>query len=231
MLIGLYGKLPSRRDFIAISASREFLAAWEPWIQGGVSASTMRLGERWKPAFLRAPIWRFWLGAEICGQTVLGAFMPSLDGVGRYFPLTLFARSETGPAILPPEIDAQEAWFEAAETLLLSTLEEGASFEATLAGLQSLGAPLSFTPAPADVLHDGTILASAAPAGFPEAFRAARIADPGQAHASSTFWWTAGSEDFPPVTLSRRLMPDPFIFIDMLTGSFGTRSAGHGEHP
>ena len=91
MRCGLYGKLPSKRDFIAIGTPRELLSVWEPWMQGGLSASRHSLGDHWKQAFLTAPIWRFWLGADLCGTTVLGAFMSSLDGVGRYFPLTLFA--------------------------------------------------------------------------------------------------------------------------------------------
>lgn len=224
MPIGLYGKVPTKRDFIAISASREFLLAWEPWMQGGVSASTMRLGDGWKPAFLRAPIWRFWLGADICGETVAGAFMPSLDGVGRYFPLTLFARAERDTPIPPPELDPMEGWFERVETCLLSTLDEGTSFGATLGGLQTLGMPSSES-APSEsgngrFLADGTVVFDAAEGGFAAAFRSARMAAHAKAYASSSFWWTAGGEGFSPTTLSQRLMPNPFVFIGMITGEF-----------
>ena len=94
MRCGLYGKLPAKRDFVAISAPREFLAVWEPWLQGSISASRLALGNSWQAVFLRAPIWRFWLGAGLSGNTIAGAFMPSVDGVGRYFPLTAFAYAE-----------------------------------------------------------------------------------------------------------------------------------------
>ena len=99
----LYGKLPTKRDFIAAGVPREFLAVWEPWLQGSVSASRVTLGDRWQAAFLTAPIWRFWLGSDLCGVDVIGAFMPSLDGVGRYFPLTLIACADPGferPAVM-----------------------------------------------------------------------------------------------------------------------------------
>ena len=56
MRCGLYGKLPAKRDFIAIGAPREFLRAWEPWIQGGISASRVSLGADWQTVFLTAPI-------------------------------------------------------------------------------------------------------------------------------------------------------------------------------
>jgi type VI secretion system protein ImpM len=83
MRCGLFGKLPAKRDFVALQAPRAFLAVWEKWLQAGVSASRAELGADWQALFLRAPIWRFWLGAELAGAPVLGAFMPSVDGVGR----------------------------------------------------------------------------------------------------------------------------------------------------
>src|SRR5262249_28369685 len=99
MRCSLFGKLAAKRDFIAVAAPRAFLDAWEPWMQSSVSASQHSLGRAWHGAFLAAPIWRFWLGADICGTTVLGAFMSSLDGMGRYYPLTLFACADPGAAI------------------------------------------------------------------------------------------------------------------------------------
>lgn len=122
MRTGLFGKLPAKRDFVALAAPRGFLTVWERWLQGGVSASRQELGSAWQEAFLRAPIWRFWLGAELAGAPVLGAFMPSVDGVGRYFPLSVFAAAEEGDTLPPPELAPQEEWFGAAEAVLLGAL-------------------------------------------------------------------------------------------------------------
>ncbi len=96
MPCGLFGKLPAKRDFIALNAPSDFLAVYEKWLQGGLTASRLELGNRWQEAYLNAPIWRFWLGGAHGGQTVAGAFMPSVDGVGRYFPLTVFAAASPG---------------------------------------------------------------------------------------------------------------------------------------
>lgn len=225
MRFGLFGKLPAKRDFIAISTSREFLTLWEAWMQGGVSASQLRLGKEWRNAFLTAPIWRFWLGAELCGAPTLGAFMPSLDGIGRYFPLTLFVQPGDGGSIAPPEFDPQAEFFAAAEEFLLSTLEEGASFEGTTAALQKLPPP-SDDAAPkalrqgASFLSDGSLLQRADPAAFGETFAAAREADHAAAYAASSFWWTAGGEGYPALALAKRRMPDPHVFTGMLTGNF-----------
>src|SRR6202166_4123372 len=111
----LFGKLGAKRDFIALATPRRFLETWEPWVQACMSASRHRLGDRWQNAFLTAPVWRFWLGADIAGTTVMGAIMPSVDGVGRYYPLTLLAVADPLYSIPPPDLDSQDQWFVQAE--------------------------------------------------------------------------------------------------------------------
>jgi type VI secretion system protein ImpM len=223
MQCGLYGKVPSKRDFIAIAAPREFLTIWEPWMQGGLSASRQSLGDQWQQAFLTAPIWRFWLGAELCGRTVLGAFMPSLDGIGRYFPLTLIAYSNEGAAIPPPEFDPQDGWFAAAEDYLLSTLEEHATFEAVTSGLEGLVKPSDDAPAARrdDTIETkGGMVTHVNGRALPELFASLRVADHADVYASASFWWTIGGDGYQPLAMSVRRLPDPFQFTEMLTGNF-----------
>ena len=148
MRCGLIGKIASKPDYVAIDAPRDFLAAFEPWLHAAVSSSRLQLGERWRAAFLAAPIWRFWLGAEVCGATIIGALMPSIDLGGRYFPLAAFAAPDAGLAIAPPEFDDHRAWFEAAEALLLATLSPGAVFEQAVAALGHLVPPDAFSAGP-----------------------------------------------------------------------------------
>ena len=50
---------------------------------------------------------------------MLGAFMSSLDGLGRYYPLTIFGYADEGAAVPPPDLEPQDAWFVAAEEFLL----------------------------------------------------------------------------------------------------------------
>src|ERR1700730_11841101 len=138
MRCSLFGKLAAKRDFIALFAPRGFLNAWEPWLQSCGSASRDSLGDSWQQAFLTAPIWRFWLGADICGATVAGAIMPSVDGVGSYYPLTLLAVAVPELSISSPDLDAQDDWYLAAEELLLSTLDQTNSFETISSALELL---------------------------------------------------------------------------------------------
>jgi len=227
MHCSLYGKLPAKRDFIAIGAPREFLSAWEPWLQGAITASRTTLGEKWQSAFLTAPIWRFWLGADICGRTVIGAFMSSLDGVGRYFPLTLFACADDGAAIRPPEFGSQDEWFDTVETFLMSTLDHDAAFESTTSRLEGLPLPVQeFRETVSPDNRNGC--PNAMPTqdrDFTEVFSSVRVRDHAKIYAGSTFWWTIGGEGIAPVALFDKGMPDPFRFSAMLSGDFAEAPA------
>jgi type VI secretion system protein ImpM len=221
MRCSLFGKLAAKRDFIALAAPREFLNTWEPWMQGCVSASRDRLAKDWQQAYLTAPIWRFWLGAEICGATVIGAFMSSLDGVGRYYPLTVFAYAEPGGAIAPPDLDPHEEWLGTAEDFLLSTLDTSANFEAITGALDQLAAPVqNGGPLPEGMafVKEGTLVAPLQNGCSAESFASLRKANHAGVYASASFWWTIGGEEFQPRAFCCRRMPDPFLYTDMLTG-------------
>ena len=168
-------KAAAKRDFIALFAPRAFLDVWEPWMQGGISASRDTLGSGWQEAFLTAPIWRFWLGAEICGATVAGAFMPSLDGVGRYYPLTLFAYADPGIAIPPPDLDAQDEWFARRRTICCPRSTRKCRSSRPRARSTSLPPPAADAPsarrrATWSRVADGTVAAHATDSTLPDLF-------------------------------------------------------------
>jgi type VI secretion system protein ImpM len=233
MRCGLFGKLPAKRDFLALHAPRRFLDVWEPWMQAGISASRQELGPAWQQAFLHAPIWRFWLGADLAGTAIIGAFMPSLDGVGRYYPLTVFACSDANALLPPPEFDTQDAWFEAAEDFLLSTLTPDIPYEQTIAALDALPPPASAAP-PADASMqaiDGACAMAAAGRPFTELFASLRRADHLHAYAASTFWWTIGGEGYEPLALHSLRMPGPSVFAAMLTGRLDSAPVQTASQP
>lgn len=198
-------------------------------MQSCVSASRDKLGDAWMPAYLTAPIWRFWLGADICGATVLGALMASLDGMGRYYPLTLFAYAEPDHAIAPPDIEAHEQWFAAAEAFLLSTLQTDTAFETITDALeqlqppaaQSLGLPAEGTP----IDHDGIIGATLGERSFSDLFALLRAANSSNIYAAASFWWTVGGGDCPAFGFCCQRMPDPLMFTTMLTGRISSAAS------
>ncbi|MBV8092952.1 MAG: type VI secretion system-associated protein TagF [Acetobacteraceae bacterium] len=90
--MGLYGKIPSRGDFVGAGLPVSFVRAWDAWMRRALVASRAVLGEQWLPAWLEAPVWRFALPGGACGpEAALGLWMPSVDRVGRHFPLVVGA--------------------------------------------------------------------------------------------------------------------------------------------
>lgn len=137
---GLFGKYPQKPDFVAHGLSAPIRAPLESWIVAGYHQSRTALGDDWKDRFLSAPILRFWIGARVMGAGCIGAMMPSVDQVGRYFPLILYYGWSDGAEIAPPVDDGHERWFADLEAALLATLRGDAPDEPAEI-TQALGPP------------------------------------------------------------------------------------------
>lgn len=128
MAFGFFGKLPARADFVTFDCPVGFLRVWEQFLIRGLGQSKLDLGDAWEEAYMTMPIWHFWLqpgetGSDLVGP-VTGAFMPSVDRVGRKFPLTVMTMVE-------PDMSPQchsDTWFENVEEVLLGALEEDCDF-------------------------------------------------------------------------------------------------------
>lgn len=216
MAFGLFGKLPQKRDFIAVNMPPPLLNPLETWLQQAVAASRAELGRGWEELYLVAPIWRFWIGPGVFGTGCAGAVMPSVDGVGRYFPLLAVYACDNGAAMPPPPFAPQGEWFAAVETRLLSTLDAEAevNVETLLVGL----AEPSLQPAMADVseFKGGTLWHGAPKTGAAALLTGVVEADYRRAARRRSFWWTAGSETNGPALYIREGMPDPYFYTLML---------------
>ena len=84
-----FGKLPGMGDFAQRRLAPEFLEVWDPWLQTGLQHLRAERAD-WLAHYLEAPLWFFALGPHIVSpHPWIGVLMPSVDSVGRYFPLTL----------------------------------------------------------------------------------------------------------------------------------------------
>ncbi|QBR70960.1 type VI secretion system-associated protein TagF [Beijerinckiaceae bacterium] len=223
MRCGLYGKLPAKRDFIAIAVPRAFLQVWEPWMEKGMEECRAHLPDAdWKNLFITAPIWRFWLGPSVCGEAIVGAFMPSMDALGRLFPLTLIGISEDKTDMLaPPDIDRHDPWFERVEEFLLSRLASDACFEATVKALSDLGG-CAFANTPET--EGGSCSKSTAGQFLKGRLAAFRRKPPHPLMAgTTTYWWTTGSESREPQAWTENAMPDPNALGNMMSLGFPNR--------
>ncbi len=112
-----------RGDFVSRRLPSEFVNAWDLWLQHAINTSREQLGEQWLDIYLTSPIWRFVLNAGLCGRNRwAGMMMPSVDSVGRYFPLTVAVQIPQSGELAVVMGTATE-WFERVGELALSALQ------------------------------------------------------------------------------------------------------------
>ncbi|MGI4837114.1 MAG: type VI secretion system-associated protein TagF [Janthinobacterium lividum] len=184
---GFYGKLASLGDFVSRDLPREFIQPWDSWLAAGLHSSQQHLGDQWLEAYLISPLWRFTLASGVCGQdSMAGVIMPSVDRVGRYFPLTV-AQPLERDTDLASLVAGPQDWFEGVEQALLDTLQAEAELAQFVQALDRLP-PLTVQVAP---LHEQVDGLQRSAATTPEA-RLAVLAQ--WACAGTSLWWGCGSE-------------------------------------
>jgi type VI secretion system protein ImpM len=131
--VGVFGKLPGLGDFVERGLDPAFTHTWHGWLARELQAARATLGEGFAPAYLQAPAWRFALGPGIAGRGTTGVFVPSLDRVGRPFPLALAAAADA---------PAAASWYDALEALARAALNSATwALDPWLAALAELPAP------------------------------------------------------------------------------------------
>lgn len=143
---GFWGKLPTRGDFLSLGLSRGFTEPWDAWISAMLAASREDLGAGWGAAWSAAPAWRFCLRPKLCGpHAVIGLWLPSMDRMGRAYPITFAA--EFTAALAPGPL--AHAWLDAAEAAGRAALAEGLLPQTVATRLPELEADPDGTAPPA----------------------------------------------------------------------------------
>ncbi len=145
---GAFGKMPSLGDFFQLNPPAGFVRVWDEWVQSAMMAAQQKGGAAWDDQYMSAPIWRFTLAAGLAGPSkTLGILMPSVDRVGRRFPLSLMARIEGDTTATLDHLDANET-FEKLEDLALAALDDGMDRDRLQAGLSEIAVPTAHPQAP-----------------------------------------------------------------------------------
>lgn len=224
-ILGFYGKIPLKGDFVSQRLPATFVGSWDPWLQASLRASQMSFGDNWLEMYLTSPIWRFVLGANVFDDgsdeaVWAGVLMPSVDRVGRYFPLTLAVKIPT-PEVVAAICNPASQWFDQVEQFALSALEDNFDLSVFDRQLQSQALP------EAGVL----------PAGRPNARATGiRVQLPTNDHAcqkettvelctrliqdvmpTGSLWTTTGSASFAPALLLYEGLPGAESYVDFLS--------------
>lgn len=225
--VGWYGKLPSLGDFTSSRLPQSFVTPWDAWLAQSLASSRATLGERWQDAYLSSPVWRFALAAQTCGPTAwAGVLMPSVDRVGRYFPLTVAAPVEPHPGAVSAILSARD-WFDAIEAVALATLDTQFVVSTLDAALASLCFPVA---APTNEI--ASALAQWWRSPRPEGFHACLAQQDALAGIISqsalaalhptiqgtSLWWSLTADDPRVPLLCFSGLPTPASFAMMLGG-------------
>jgi type VI secretion system protein ImpM len=233
MQVGFFGKLPSHGDFLRRRVSDAFVDAWDAWLRECLAASKTALGARWLDVYLTSPAWRFVCAPGACGPApVIGLLAPSVDQVGRYFPLTIVTE-------LPEDVSLVTAaaisthFLDAAERLVIETLAaepvDFDRFDRAVVGLEADLAGVIERPA--------IILDPAAVSVLAESAQAWQLPLGASFHLASAFdqllslqleakfrplvlWWTDGSSVVEPSWLVLKGLPAPTLYPAFLEGTW-----------
>lgn len=214
MALGFYGKLPAHGDFIERGWSGGGVQAWDDWLQRALAISREQLGDSWLDHYLTSPLWRFGLSAGCIDEHHwLGVLCPSVDRVGRYFPLVIGTELET-PCQLATAMFGADDWFAGLEHLALAALEQPLDAEQLLTQLQALPPAPCTQTVPATTADAGIYCASAQP--LPQLLEWQWRS----ASAAASLWRTLGSQAVLPGALMTAGMANAAGYAAMLDGDW-----------
>jgi type VI secretion system protein ImpM len=215
---GWYGKIPALGDFASRRLPTEFTQRWDAWLARAIESSQAALGGAWLDTYLSGPLWRFALSPGIIDTRFwCGVLMPSVDRVGRYFPLTIATASTLPPS---PPLAALEQWYERTASAALECLMAGATVERLESALAGI-APLSFYPSDGGITPgDGVFARLPATQGLEQAFAHAAAPLLLRELRGASYWWPRIEGVAAPAVVVHRGLPDAATFVRLLDGTF-----------
>lgn len=232
---GYFGKIPVRGDFLSHRLPPEFLEPWEDWVRISLETSRQQFGSSWLEYYLTSPIWHFALSPAICGDASwIGVFMPSVDAVGRYFPLTIAAPAPQEPSTAS-FLDYANTWFTKAECLAHSCLDDNfdlVAFEEAIVLLSAPESQISDNLPIAEISGDNRCknawrISATTANDLSLVYPRLQQKMLSQLFSSYSLWRTAGSGSVAPSYLITQGLPPPEGYAAMLDGDW--RRWGWGD--
>lgn len=223
---GAHGKLPGHGDFVTRRLSPGFVTAWDDWLQRALPCSQELLGADWLGIYLTSPVWRFVLSAGVVdAQVWAGVMIPSVDRVGRYYPLVV--AQPFSAATLPTALMVQHAdWFGELESAALAGLQDGVNIDDLENRLACIAAPdaiPSMQTRPWEMGRPLTLFLQQPGQNPVSTFPALLHSFFLQRFPSYSLWWSAGSERVSPASLTSACLPPPQCYTALLAGDWELR--------
>jgi len=232
--VGIYGKIPTHGDFLNQNLPQDFLDVWDHWLQQSILASQEALGDDWLSHFLISPVWRFVLPSGCANsQSWAGIMLPSVDKVGRYYPLTFAAPLPEQVGVFEYLANA-ENWFQWLEDVALMTLEKGLDINGLVQTLNQNDTTMEFSLDKAlplafkrQLQHVVPLNSSDNPSsdcslGHPLNSVMPLLCDAllKPQLSSLSLWWTKGGEHVESALLLSDQLPRPTSYTAMLNGDW-----------
>lgn len=185
---GWFGKMPNVGDFVSRRLPDGFVRRWDTWLQRGLALARAEAGEAWLDGYLVAPVRRFWIAPGLLGRSGWGGvLMPSVDRVGRHFPLTIAQPSQGLAAAL-----AARDWYRKLDAAARQVLD----LEFTIADLEETLAAIARADAEG-VDETARALADRLLADFPS--------------GAASVWWCEDADAQAPFQCFEALPPPPAL--------------------
>lgn len=222
-LTGLFGKLPAHGDFIYRNLSSQFIQVWDEWLQHFISASREQIGDVWLNIYLTSPLWRFVFSQGVIDRHAwAGVLIPSVDRVGRYFPVSVVKKIPD--QINPLEFLSREnEWYTNVEDALLEALQGEIDADELMLKINTLSLKQIYEYRHSSILDDKPVAVinkisdqqavDNAYANLLDAFLSSAI-------SSYSFWSTQGSEHVEPCVFSCQGLPAVKGIAAMLDGKW-----------
>lgn len=237
---GWYGKIPSLGDFASRRLSQQFVSIWDDWLQHAMTASRAALGQGWLDAYMNSPIWRFALLPGVIGDTPWGGIMmPSVDKVGRPFPLTIAVAIPAVAGSMGALMRARD-WYGDLEEIALATLNIDfpvQQFEAQLASVpfpdgdlasgsdERVNALAAWWQAPSDRFN----VPALAGCDLQQLMNAAAAQLFQSAGNGKTLWWRESDVPGPIELACFSALPHPEHYRSLLQGAVPVTPAAVGD--
>ncbi len=220
--IGLFGKLPSHGDFIERNLVRSFTTPWDDWLQRGLASSRELIGDNWLDFYLTSPVWRFFLSNGcIDSGAWAGVVLPSVDSVGRYFPLT-FALPVTESSNPHLFLIKNSVWYEALEDIAIESLQQGFDADDTLLHLKNINHQAIFRSEKATTnTNNGWIFSSRdnkLSSNYALLLQQLQNTTLSSSTESQSLWWNRASPNRDSSLINCRGLPNAQQFTFMLNG-------------